>query len=134
LAISKGLQLKSELPTDLYAVFVDRHRILQVFANLIGNAIKFTPSGGTITVRAEQFEEDIQFSVEDTGPGIPKEEIPHLFDRFWQARKTARLGTGLGLFIVKGIVEGHGGRIWVESELGVGSRFHFTLPMKPPLD
>jgi signal transduction histidine kinase len=134
LASSKGLQLKGELPTDLYAVFVDRHRIMQVFANLIGNAIKFTPSGGTITVRAEQFEEVIQFSVEDTGPGIPKEEIPHLFERFWQARKTARLGTGLGLFIVKGIVEGHGGRIWVESELGVGSRFHFTLPMKPPQD
>jgi len=103
-----------------------------VFANLIGNAIKFTAPGGTIIVRAEKFDEDdIQFSIEDTGPGIDEKEIPHLFDRFWQARKTARQGTGLGLFIVKGIVEGHGGMIWVKSQLGVGSRFCFTLPVKP---
>ena len=128
LAVSKGIELTSQVPSGLSSVSVDRRRILQVFANLIGNAIKFTPAGGTITVRAEEFENDIQFSVEDTGPGIKEEEIPHLFDRFWQAKKTARLGTGLGLFIVKGIVEGHGGRVWVESRPGAGSRFYFTLP------
>ena len=134
LAESKGLELKSQVSSDLPGVFVDRHRILQVFANLIGNAIKFTAPGGTIIVRAEKFDEDdIQFSIEDTGPGIDEEETPHLFDRFWQARKTARQGTGLGLFIVKGIVEGHGGMIWVKSQLGVGSRFYFTLPVKPAL-
>jgi signal transduction histidine kinase len=130
LAVSKGLQLKSEVSSDLPSILVDRHRILQVFANLIGNAIKFGASGGTIVVRAEELDEDhVQFSVEDTGPGISEEEIPHLFDRFWQAKKTARQGTGLGLFIVKGIVEGHGGRIWVESKLGEGSKFFFTLPV-----
>jgi signal transduction histidine kinase len=128
LAANKGVQLRSEFPSDLPSIVVDRHRILQVFANLIGNAIKFTPSGGTITVRAEPRDEDIQFSVEDTGSGISEEEMSHLFDRFWQAKKTARLGTGLGLFIVKGIVEGHGGRVWVESKPGSGSKFIFTLP------
>jgi signal transduction histidine kinase len=128
LAANKGIQLRSEIPSDLPSIVVDRHRILQVFANLIGNAIKFTPSGGTITIRAEKREDDIQFSVEDTGAGVSVDEMSHLFDRFWQAKKTARMGTGLGLYIVKGIVEGHGGRVWVESKLGVGSKFIFTLP------
>lgn len=133
LATNKQVQLRSEIPSDLPSIVVDRHRILQVFANLIGNAIKFTPSGGTITVRAEPLEFDIQFCVEDTGSGILEDEMAHLFDRFWQAKKTARLGTGLGLFIVKGIVEGHGGRVWVESKLGLGSKFFFTLPVTQTL-
>jgi signal transduction histidine kinase len=96
------------------------------------SAIKFTPSGGTIRIRAENLEDYIQFSVEDTGSGMSEDEMSHLFDRFWQAKKTARMGTGLGLFIVKGIVEGHGGRVWVESRLGVGSIFYFTLPTSLP--
>jgi signal transduction histidine kinase len=104
-----------------------------VLSNLIGNAIKFTPTGGTITVRAEQVEEEVRFLVEDSGKGIPEAEIPQVFGRFWQNSETARQGTGLGLFIAKGIVESHGGRIWVESKLGVGSRFYFTLPIKPVL-
>jgi signal transduction histidine kinase len=130
LAFSKAIRLTSELPPDLPSLFVDRHRILQVFANLIGNAVKFTPPGGTITVRAERFADDVQFSVQDTGTGIPAEEIPHVFDRFWQAKSTSHLGTGLGLFIVKGIVESHEGFIWIESEPGVGSKFLFTVPLK----
>jgi len=129
-AATKRLELRLDISSALPGVFVDRHRILQVFANLIGNAVKFTPSGGRIIVRAQLVGgEAIQFSVEDTGSGLSEEEIPHLFDRFWQARKTARQGTGLGLFIVKGIVEGHGGRIWVESKPGEGSTFLFTLPL-----
>jgi signal transduction histidine kinase len=128
LAASNRLQLKSDVAPDLPPVLVDRHRILQVLNNLIGNAIKFTPPGGAVTVRVQQTEDDIQFCIEDTGSGIAPDEIPHIFDRFWQARKTARLGTGLGLFLVKGIVEAHGGRVWVESTLGEGSKFFFTLP------
>jgi len=132
LASSKALQLKSEIPPDIPPLLVDRRRILQVFANLIGNAIKFTPAGGTITVRAIQIEDKVQCSVEDTGAGISEEELPHIFDRFWQSPATAHMGTGLGLFIVKGIVEVHGGRIWVSSTVGQGSRFIFTLPLVPP--
>jgi signal transduction histidine kinase len=128
-ARSKSIQLKSDLPADLRCVLVDPHRILQVFANLIGNAIKFTPAGGTVTVRAENAQGAVHCCVEDTGTGISRAEMAHVFDRFWQARRAGRAGTGLGLFIVKGIVEAHGGNIWVESKPGAGSRFHFTLPV-----
>jgi signal transduction histidine kinase len=100
-----------------------------VFGNLIGNAIKFTPKGGTIKVSAEPREGgETLFSVADTGPGIPLDDLPHVFDRYWQARKTARLGTGLGLSISKGIVEAHDGRIWAESAPGQGATFFFTIP------
>jgi signal transduction histidine kinase len=130
-ARSKSLRLEGELPAELPAVCADSARFQQVFVNLLSNAIKFTPAGGTISVGAEASEGAVTFSVRDTGPGIPEEDVSRLFDRFWQARHTARLGTGLGLFIVKGIVETHGGRIWVESKLGVGSTFFFTLPAAP---
>jgi signal transduction histidine kinase len=114
-------------------VLCDRDRILQVFANLIGNAIKFTPRGGEIFVGAQPEAAvsaiEARFWIKDTGPGIPVENIPHVFDRYWQARSTAKLGTGLGLSIAKGIVEAHGGRIWVESEIGKGACFAFTLPV-----
>jgi signal transduction histidine kinase len=102
--------------------------VRQIFMNLLGNAIKFTPRGGTVAVRSEPLGDLLRFSVTDTGPGIPEAEVGHLFDRFWQAPGTAGLGTGLGLFIVKGIVEAHGGEIWAESEVGKGSSFLFTLP------
>jgi PAS domain S-box-containing protein len=109
----------------------DRDRIQQVLANLIGNAIKFTGKG-SVTVRVRPREHDVCFSVTDTGPGIAAADLDHVFDRFWQARKTARAGTGLGLSIAKGIVEAHGGRIWVESEVGVGTTVSFTLPIASP--
>lgn len=128
LAASKSLHLHSDLPSDLPEISGDSGRLQQVFTNLVGNAIKFTPAGGTITVRAEAADGDIQFSVTDTGSGIPEESRPHLFERFWQARRTARQGTGLGLSIARGIVVAHGGRIWVESHVGEGSTFFFTLP------
>jgi signal transduction histidine kinase len=128
LTATTSLHLKSELPHNLPAIFADSGRLQQVFANLLSNAIKFTPAGGTITVRAVAAEDVVQFSVADTGSGIPQEDIPHLFDRFWQAPRTARHGTGLGLSIVRGIVLTHGGRLWVDSQVGAGSTFSFTLP------
>jgi PAS domain S-box-containing protein len=129
LAEERGLRLEGRFPEFLPAINCDRDRILQVFANLIGNAIKFTPRGGTITVGAEPRGDEIRFSVADTGPGIPEDEIPHLFESFWQARAGGGEGTGLGLTICKGIITAHGGRIWVESERGAGATFYFTLPL-----
>jgi len=110
-------------------LFCDRERVLQVFSNLVGNAIKFTREGGTITLHAEQVADSVIFAVMDEGPGIAPEMLPHVFDRYWQAKETARLGTGLGLTIAKGIVEAHGGRIWMQSKVGEGSSVFFTLPM-----
>lgn len=132
LAASRSLSLENELPAELPPVLADTDRLQQVFANLLGNAIKFTPEAGTITVRAAASSDVVTFAVADTGPGIPEGDLPHLFERLWQARRTAKLGIGLGLFIVKGIVESHGGRVWVESKLGQGSTFFFTLPVAHP--
>jgi signal transduction histidine kinase len=131
LATDSALEFEHLAPADLPEVLADRGRVLQVFGNLIGNAIKFTPAGGRITLRAEVAGLEIHFSVADTGPGIPPDHLPHLFDRFWQAERGRRDGAGLGLAIARGIVEAHGGRIWAESALGAGTAFHFTLPVAP---
>lgn len=111
-------------------VFGDKQRLTQVLANLIGNAIKFTPRAGTITTTVIATEEHIEASIEDTGRGIAQEDLSSLFERFTRARDTSEEtpGTGLGLMIVREIVEAHGGKIGVESQLGVGSRFWFRLP------
>ena len=123
------LRLEGALVGEGFEVDCDRDRLLQLFGNLIGNAIKFTPSGGAINVRAEPRDGgEALFSVADTGPGISIDDLPHIFDRYWQARSTARLGTGLGLSISKGIVEAHGGHIWAESIPGQGATFFFTIP------
>ncbi len=114
---------------DQLAVEADRDRLLQVLDNLIGNAIKFSRPGSAITVRVEPRGDELWFSVADTGPGIAPDDLAHVFDRFWKVQRTAHLGTGLGLAIAKGIVEAHRGRIWAESEPGVGSRFWFALPL-----
>lgn len=127
LAAAASIELRLDLPSEVPAVWADRHRVLQIFENLLGNAIKFTKPEGVITVGAKPDKHEVLFWVRDTGSGIAADELPHLFDRFWQGR-TARGGAGLGLPIVKGIVEGHGGRIWVESTPGQGSTFSFTLP------
>jgi PAS domain S-box-containing protein len=133
LAASSSIDLRLALTTDLPDVWVDRDRLLQVFENLIGNAMKFTSSGGRITVGAEARNHEVLFWVEDTGAGISAEDLPHVFDRYWQAAAGAgRLGAGLGLAITKGIVEAHGGRIWVESTAGRGSSFHFSIPTARP--
>lgn len=110
-------------------VYADRHRVMQVMSNLIGNALKFTPRGGSVIVRATPRDESVVFSVSDTGSGIPKENLNDIFSPYWQAKRAERLGAGLGLAIAKGIVEAHGGRIWVESEPGRGTDFYFSLPV-----
>ncbi len=110
-------------------VRADRARILQVFGNLIGNALKFCRPGDHVDVRAEPGEGVCIFSVQDDGPGITDDDLPHLFDPYWSAKRHARRGTGLGLYISRGIVEAHRGRIWVETTLGAGSTFLFSLPV-----
>src|SRR5690606_40475472 len=113
------LSLHDALPI-FPTVAADHDRILQVFSNLIDNAIKFTPRGGRVTVRAEGGDHEVVFSISDTGPGIPQEQLAHLFEPFWQAKRARRAGAGLGLAIARGIVEAHGGWIRVESETGRG--------------
>ncbi|MGH7620350.1 MAG: GAF domain-containing sensor histidine kinase, partial [Gemmatimonadaceae bacterium] len=110
-------------------VSVDRERIFQVLSNLVGNAIKFTPQGGAIRVLAEQHGEHVLFTVSDTGPGIPPDDIPQLFDRYSQGERKSSGGAGLGLYIAKGVVEAHGGRIWVEPPADGGATFKFELPL-----
>ena len=120
--------LRVDVAPGLPEVAIDTHRIGQVLSNLIGNAIKFTPEGGTIRIAARQRGSAVTVSVTDTGLGIPPEHLSHIFERFWQAPLSRHLGSGLGLAIAKGIVEAHGGTIWAKSELGKGSSFSFTLP------
>ena len=124
----KKLVLEHEWSGPDLLVAVDRSRIGQIFSNLVGNAIKFTKAGGTVRIEGRCRGDMAEFDVVDTGAGIPPEHVPHLFDRFWQASQTSRSGAGLGLFIVKGIVAAHGGTITVESTVGEGTRFRFSLP------
>lgn len=127
LMAARQLRLQFDPGAEDLLVWADRERLLQVLENLVGNAAKFTPSGGSISIGAQQRESDVLFWITDTGTGIAPEDLAHLFDRFWQARKTERRGAGLGLAIVKGLVESHGGHVWVESRLGLGSTFYFTI-------
>ncbi len=129
MAQQKDLELLVTYPPSLPTVLADRSRMAQVFSNLLGNAIKFTPVGGEVRLTAQLSGTSVHFTVSDSGPGITAEHLPHLFDRYWQARETQQLGTGLGLFIARGITEAHGGQLWAESELGVGATFNFTLPV-----
>ncbi|HKR10147.1 MAG TPA: ATP-binding protein [Gemmatimonadaceae bacterium] len=127
-AEARQILLTVILPDDNLFVHADALRVQQVLGNLIGNALKFTPPDGYVTVRVEANEDEVVFHVTDSGPGISAEQIPHLFEQFWQARSDKR-GVGLGLTIAKGIVDAHGGRIWAESTVGSGSTFSFTLPI-----
>jgi PAS domain S-box-containing protein len=132
IADAADVEIRLDVAVDVREIWGDHNRLLQVFENLLGNAIKFTEGGGRIVVRAAPKDNDVEFSVSDTGAGIARDALAHIFDRFWQAATRAqRLGAGLGLPITKGIVEAHGGRIWVTSELGHGSSFFFTLPSAP---
>jgi signal transduction histidine kinase len=123
------LGLELEVERELPDVWADHDRLLQIFENLVGNSIKFTREGGHIAVRAAQQGREVLFSVVDTGSGISAEDLPHVFERYWQGKDTRSHGAGLGLPIVKGIVEAHGGHIWVESTPGEGSAFCFTIPV-----
>jgi chemotaxis family two-component system sensor kinase Cph1 len=128
LAEAKGVLLQDEADGGL-KVLADRERIFQVLSNVVGNAIKFTPSGGRIALRAHAEHGYARLEVTDTGPGLTQEHASQVFNRYWQAAKTAREGTGLGLYISKGIIEAHGGRIWVERPEQGGAAFMFTLPL-----
>jgi chemotaxis family two-component system sensor kinase Cph1 len=127
LAESKGLDLSWTSDGDPW-VNADPERVFQVLGNLVGNAIKFTPEGGTVSIRIDHVGDVVRVAVRDTGPGIPAVELAHIFDRYWQARRGRSAGSGLGLYIAKGIVEAHGQRLWVESTHGEGATFYFTLP------
>jgi two-component system phosphate regulon sensor histidine kinase PhoR len=125
-----GLSLTVECPDDLPAVNVDRSRMEQVLVNLIHNAIKFTPPGGSIQVRAWAQDRDVVLAIADTGMGIADEDLQRIFERFYKAdRARSGGGTGLGLSIARHLVESHGGRIWAESEVGKGSTFFISIPI-----
>jgi signal transduction histidine kinase len=128
-ALSHGISLVSEVPAAPLLVELDAARILQVLANLVGNAIKFTPSGGQVVVHVELAPEGLRFAVRDTGVGIAADHLESVFERFRQVATGDGRGVGLGLYISKCIVQGHGGRIWAESRPGAGSTFSFTLPL-----
>ncbi|HEV2141125.1 MAG TPA: ATP-binding protein [Candidatus Dormibacteraeota bacterium] len=129
-----SVEFKSDLDPRLPIVAGDRDRLIQVVSNLVNNAVKYSPEGGTVTLTSRVEGRYALVSVTDTGIGIPAEEIGHVFERFRRVRSGAAQsipGTGLGLTIVKQIVEMHGGKIWVESAVGHGSSFHFTIPLAP---
>ena len=131
IAEGKNIRLRPALPAELPPIYADRERILQAFSNLVGNAVKFTPPEGEVVISARDGGDYVQFSVTDTGHGISAEDLPHVFDRYWQAkaRRRERQGIGLGLVIVKGIVEAHAGNVNAESTPGQGSRFSFAIPL-----
>jgi len=127
-ATARSVRLEPAIDDRVPKIWADRHRVMQVFSNLVGNSLKFTPDGGVIRFRAEPRDDAVLFLVSDTGPGIPKEHLADIFNPYWQAKRAERMGAGLGLPIAKGIVESHGGKIWVESEPDAGTTFYFTLP------
>jgi signal transduction histidine kinase len=134
-AEEKDLRISVNLGHSLPDIAADRRRLAEVLQNLLDNAIQYTPSGGQIMISASGDGSDVTFTVSDTGIGIPRADQPRIFERFYRvdvARSREVGGTGLGLSIAKHLVEAHGGRIWVESDLGHGSQFHFTVPIFDP--
>ncbi|HEY0673162.1 MAG TPA: HAMP domain-containing sensor histidine kinase, partial [Longimicrobiales bacterium] len=127
MALERGVALDAELAADLPPVMADPERIVQLFSNLVGNALKFTPKDGAVCIRAQLSTDQVRVTVSDTGPGIPANEIDNVFASFWQAKKADRRGIGLGLTIARAIVEAHGGTIGVASAPGKGAEFWFTL-------
>jgi signal transduction histidine kinase len=126
---ARDLTFKIDAPVNDVTVTFDYDRIVQVLSNLLGNAMKFTDGGGTIVLRAAQQGEEVVFELRDDGAGIAKSALPHIFERFWQIDSDARRGLGLGLHICENIVKAHGGKISVDSEVGKGSTFRFSLPL-----
>ncbi len=128
-AAARGVALEAELMAEPQLAAFDAARILQVLINLVSNAIKFTPAGGRVVVRIVRVDDELRIAVIDNGIGIPRDKLEAVFERFLQVADNDRRGVGLGLYISKCIVQGHGGRIWVESSIGQGSTFCFTLPL-----
>ena len=124
----RGLALRTEVEPLLPPASCDRDRVLQVLSNLVGNASKATPPGGRIALGVAARGSELRFSVADDGPGISKDDVTHLFERYWRSGQAEYRGTGLGLAISRGLVVAHGGRLWVETELGHGATFFFTIP------
>jgi signal transduction histidine kinase len=131
LAAAKGISLSAEAELPPCVGRFDSGRILEVLANLVSNALKFTTSGGRVSIYVQREGNDLRFAVKDTGIGIPEDALQGVFEKFKQVAKDRR-GLGLGLYISKGIVEAHGGRMWGESQLGAGSTFHFAIPRSLP--
>jgi signal transduction histidine kinase len=129
IASETSVQLDLDVPATLPAIRGDRERLLQVLSNLIGNAVKFVGKGGRVHVRAWREGDRIQVGISDNGPGIAAHDLALIFERYERGTSQGPLGVGLGLYIAKGIVEAHGGRIWVESQLGAGTAFFFTIPL-----
>ncbi|MFP5247191.1 MAG: sensor histidine kinase [Thermoanaerobaculia bacterium] len=129
IAVSKQIEFEASVAADLPRVCGDADRLAQALTNLIGNAFKFTPAGGVVRLTVAQRNDKVRFEVSDTGPGIAPGDLPHLFEPFWQAKKTAHLGAGLGLKITRAIVEAHDGSIEVTNRAGGGACFRFELPI-----
>jgi signal transduction histidine kinase len=127
--VDAALRFIRRLDDDLPVLLGDQHRLQQVLSNLLGNAVRFTPHGGEVVLAVRYSEAAVRFSVKDTGPGVAPDDVPRLFERYWQAPRLLRAGSGLGLYIAKGIVDAHGGEIGVESEPGKGAEFWFTVPV-----
>ena len=127
LAEAKRITMTAQL-IDPPSMEADPERIFRVLSNLLGNAIKFSPVRWHDSVRAERSGAELSTTVVDHGPGIAADALPHVFDRYWKAQPASQVGSGLGLYIAKGIVEAHGGRIWAECSAG-STRFVFTLPL-----
>jgi signal transduction histidine kinase len=130
-AVARGVALDSQVPGEAVELRFDRERIIQLLTNLVGNALKFTPRGGAVSVTVRETDASVTIEIDDTGPGIPAEELPHVFERFYRGTNTGEArasGSGLGLAIVRSIVEMHGGEIEVASVIGEGTEFRITLP------
>jgi signal transduction histidine kinase len=130
-AAARNVALEAEVPDALPGIEADPGRLLQLLSNLLGNAMKFSPPNTAVVVRAAPCSGGVEVSVADSGVGIPAENLPRIFDRFWQGYGQSRAGVGLGLAICKGIVDAHDGRIWATSEVGRGTTFFFEIPQLP---
>lgn len=127
-ARSQGQELGLDLPPDLPPIVADPQRVRQVAANLVSNALRHAPDAGQVVISAVALPGEVQVSVADDGPGIAREDLDRVFERFWHGTQRRAQGSGLGLTIARELIRAHEGRIWVESEPGQGSTFYFTLP------
>ena len=126
----KNIRIARESSGDIPKILADADRLTQVISNLIGNALKFSPQNGMVTVMSSHAGNEVIVAIRDEGPGIVAEHIPHIFDRYWQAKQSGKVGHGIGLSIVQAMVKAHGGRVWAESTFGSGSTFYFALPVE----
>ncbi|HEY7372811.1 MAG TPA: HAMP domain-containing sensor histidine kinase [Polyangia bacterium] len=127
-ATVRSVRLQRDVAEDLPMIRCDKVRIIQVLSNLIANAIEVVADDGTVRLRVSPDAGGVHFAISDRGPGIAEADLPHLFERYWKGKAKGRHGFGLGLYISKGIIEAHGGRMWVESRIGQGSTFFFSVP------